>query len=143
MMDGERPIRKKPRISGAITHRICPHCDKQLNLKTYHAHRRLYFDSQSKSWLKDSVPPKKFKKAASFLPQEEIIDPPDIFDNETSTETDSMDIDVLLECDQQEDHIAASNSVQTDHDPVPTPHSHHMTTSTSTESDIEPQTGTT
>ena len=92
-----------------VTYRICPHCDKQLNLKSYKAHRRLYFDSQSKSWLLTSVAPK-FKKAASFPSQEEsleTIDPPEIFNNETNAESDSMDIDVLLECDQQEDHSAA------------------------------------
>ena len=93
--------RKKPRVSAA-THRICPHCDKELNIKTYRAHRRLYFDSQSKSWLiagKYTPDPK-----ATSLPstQDEIIDPPgDATDDETNPETDYMDVDVLLECDHQ------------------------------------------
>lgn len=49
-----------------------------------------------------------------------------------------MDIDVLLECDQQDLSVA---NLQTDSTSLPTPHSHHMTTSTSKESDIEPLPG--
>ena len=99
--------RKKPRVSAA-THRICPHCDKELNIKTRRVHRRLYFDSQSKSWLiagKYTQEP----KATSFISTQDkiiiiiiiIIDPPGDATDETNPETDYMDVGVLLECDHQ------------------------------------------
>ena len=34
-----------------LTHKYCPHCNKEINTKTYKEHRRLYFDVASKSWL--------------------------------------------------------------------------------------------
>lgn len=134
--------RRKPRVSAA-THRICPHCDKELNLKTYRAHRKLYFDSQSRSWLIAStgMPGKSVQqpKATRVLQREEIFNPlGDAVDDETNTETDYMDVDVLLECDQQsepdsgrDDAACLPNIVQ---------HS-HMTSPSGNESDIEPQPG--
>ena len=93
--------RKKPRVSAA-THRICPHCDKELNIKTYRAHRRLYFDSQSKSWLKAGKYTTEPKATSLPSTQDEIIAPPgDATDDETNPETDYIDVDLLLECDHQ------------------------------------------
>ena len=34
-----------------LTHRVCPHCNREINIKTYRDHRRLYFNEMSKSWL--------------------------------------------------------------------------------------------
>ena len=31
---------------------FCPHCSQTLSTKTYKAHKRLYFDSNSNSWIK-------------------------------------------------------------------------------------------
>ena len=31
---------------------LCPHCGIYLNKKTYQAHKRLYFDKNSKMWVK-------------------------------------------------------------------------------------------
>ena len=36
---------QKPR-----TYKYCPHCNKQLNLKTYKEHKRLHFDESSRMW---------------------------------------------------------------------------------------------
>ena len=134
--------RKKPRVSAA-THRICPHCDKELNIKTYRAHRRLYFDSQSKSWLMAGKYAQEPKATSLPSAQDEIIDPPgDATDDETNPETDYMDVDVLLECDHQSeldsDHAQCSNNLL----PNVQPHS-HITNPSGNEADIEPQPGRT
>ena len=34
-----------------VTHKVCPHCKKELNLKTYKDHKRLYYDISSNTWL--------------------------------------------------------------------------------------------
>ena len=34
----------------ASMYKVCPHCDKNLNMKTYKEHKRLYFDDQLKVW---------------------------------------------------------------------------------------------
>ena len=134
--------RRKPRVSAA-THRICPHCDKELNLKTYRAHRKLYFDSQSKSWLIASTgkPGKSVQqpKATRVLQPEEIFDPlGDAMDDETNTETDSMDVDVLLECDQQSEPDSGRDGAAC----LPNIVQHsHMTYPSGNELDIEPQPG--
>lgn len=39
---------KKPKL----IHKLCPHCNKQLNLKSYMEHKRLHFDESSKCWHK-------------------------------------------------------------------------------------------
>lgn len=36
-----------------LTHKYCPHCRRQCNIKTYRSHKRLYFSRETKSW---SVP---------------------------------------------------------------------------------------
>lgn len=33
---------------------VCNHCNKELRLKKYKEHRRLYFDDETQSWAKDS-----------------------------------------------------------------------------------------
>lgn len=30
--------------------RLCPHCDESVSLKTYKAHRRMYYDSSNDRW---------------------------------------------------------------------------------------------
>ena len=42
---------KKTRLS----HKYCPHCKKDCNIKTYKDHKRLYFDSDTKSWYVSSA----------------------------------------------------------------------------------------
>ena len=42
---------KKSRLS----HKICPHCDRELNIRTYKEHKRLYFHEESNSWYKTGV----------------------------------------------------------------------------------------
>ena len=39
-------IKKKARL----THKHCPHCQKDCNVKTYKEHRRLFFNQAKKSW---------------------------------------------------------------------------------------------
>jgi hypothetical protein len=75
--------------------------------------------------------------------QEGVIDPPGVAtDNETNTETDYMDIDVLLECDQQSeldsDHTCLPNTDL----PIVQPHSHRANPS-GIIVDVEPQPGRT
>ena len=33
-----------------LTHKYCPHCEKECNIKTYKDHKRLFFNHDSKSW---------------------------------------------------------------------------------------------
>lgn len=34
-------------------YKLCSHCHKELNLKIYKEHKRLYYDPVKKSWVKD------------------------------------------------------------------------------------------
>ena len=42
-------IRAK-RVRLIVTHKYCPHCQKDCNVKTYKEHRRLFFNLDKKSW---------------------------------------------------------------------------------------------
>ena len=33
-------------------YRVCPHCGKELNLKKFREHKRLYYESGTKQWCK-------------------------------------------------------------------------------------------
>ena len=33
-----------------LSYKYCPHCKKDCNIKTYKEHRRLFFDSELKTW---------------------------------------------------------------------------------------------
>ena len=37
------------------THKICPHCNKEINIKTFKDHKRLYYNEVSKTWIVQSV----------------------------------------------------------------------------------------
>ena len=105
-------------------YQICPHYDKELNLKSC---------ILTRNPIRATISPKPID--TSSLSQDEsleIINPPEIFDTETNTKIDSMDIDMLLECDQQEDHNTISDH---SNDPLPT----HSRCVIPTESDVEPQ----
>lgn len=39
-----------------VNRRHCPHCDGYISLKTYKAHRRRYYDSESDTWHKIQFP---------------------------------------------------------------------------------------
>lgn len=45
------PIKKRRLFTEKFTHRVCPHCDREINIKTYREHRRLYFNETSRSWF--------------------------------------------------------------------------------------------
>ena len=52
------PMAEKAMISSKkpkLTHKLCPHCNKQLNLKSYKEHKRLHFDESSKLWHKEEL----------------------------------------------------------------------------------------
>ena len=34
-----------------LSHKWCPHCRKELNIKPYKEHKRLYFNESTKQWL--------------------------------------------------------------------------------------------
>lgn len=40
----ERPLRR-------VERRYCPHCNKNPSLKTFKAHKRLYFNVQQDTWV--------------------------------------------------------------------------------------------
>ena len=37
------------------TYKLCPHCQKELNFKRYKEHKRLYFNDDTKQWLKEEL----------------------------------------------------------------------------------------
>ena len=42
-----------PKKRKVETYKLCPHCHKELNLKRYKEHKRLYFNDDTKQWLKE------------------------------------------------------------------------------------------
>lgn len=38
-----------------LTHKYCPHCKKECNIKTYKDHKRLFFNPESKAWYQESA----------------------------------------------------------------------------------------
>ena len=38
-------------FAGDVRRRICPHCSKSVSVKTYKAHRRLFYDFSEDRWL--------------------------------------------------------------------------------------------
>ena len=38
-----------------LTHKYCPHCKKECNIKTYKDHKRLFFNPESKAWYQEST----------------------------------------------------------------------------------------
>lgn len=44
------------RVCLRVERRHCPHCKKYLSLKTYKAHKRLYFDRNDNVWLTEPEP---------------------------------------------------------------------------------------
>ena len=48
-------------IIARLTHKYCPHCQKDCNVKTYKEHRRLFFNPAKKSWY---VPPSTSEQTA-------------------------------------------------------------------------------
>ena len=35
------------------TYKVCPHCNRDLSIKKYKEHRRLFFDEDMQSWVQD------------------------------------------------------------------------------------------
>lgn len=33
-----------------LTHKFCPHCKRECNIKTYKDHKRLYFSQEENTW---------------------------------------------------------------------------------------------
>lgn len=46
-----QPSRKKPKADRDF---VCPHCEENLAWKTFSNHKRLFFDSEKKRWIKSS-----------------------------------------------------------------------------------------
>jgi len=42
------PVAKRRR-----SYRVCEHCGKEVNIKIYREHKRLYFDATTNTWAKD------------------------------------------------------------------------------------------
>ena len=87
----ECPSAKRNKIKS--DYKICGHCHKELNLKIYKDHKRLYYDPVNKSWVQD-----------------------DNCDaqggDQSSSDFDSIDdIDLLINCSSEN----ASNAIQVEH----------------------------
>ena len=57
-----------------LTHKRCPHCGKNLNLKTFKEHRRLYYDSNKRSWNKCEGTSSQTASSSSLLKELELVD---------------------------------------------------------------------
>lgn len=73
--DTDRPLMR-------VERRCCPHCKKNLSLKTYKAHKRLYFNELDDSWVNLCAETESadadIPVNASSPPGSEIDDPSDI-----------------------------------------------------------------
>ena len=71
----ERPVR-------IVERRRCPHCNKNLSLKTYKAHKRLYFNKHDVTWLtlnQTGSPERHTREGASSSPPQSEFDDSDDF----------------------------------------------------------------
>ena len=59
-----------------VSHRFCPHCKKDLNLKTLKHHKRLYFHSNSWFTTNDRQSPESVPTMQSDSSDNEIDSPP-------------------------------------------------------------------
>ena len=41
--------------SRKLAYKLCLHCNKELNIKIYNEHKRLYYDASKRSWNQDVV----------------------------------------------------------------------------------------
>ena len=57
-----------------LTHKKCPHCGKNVNLKTFKEHRRLYYDSGKRTWTKNESTRAGPSASASLLEELELVD---------------------------------------------------------------------
>lgn len=44
-----------PAKRSKLSYKVCPHCQKELNIRTYKDHKRLYFNEETKSWFQTPV----------------------------------------------------------------------------------------
>ena len=52
-MENNEPRSKRLKRSYSSRYRLCGHCDRELSVKFYKEHRRLYYDSERDTWIKD------------------------------------------------------------------------------------------
>lgn len=49
-MDASPPVRKRK----CTLYRVCEHCDKEVSMRVYKEHKRLYFSTSTNTWTKEN-----------------------------------------------------------------------------------------
>ena len=90
-----------------MTHRYCPHCQKDCNIKTYKEHKRLYFYSDTRSWYVAST----FEQGAAESDSEGLsssLASEEKEDHDSSFESEVENFDSSLFGDGNEDEKGSS-----------------------------------
>ena len=52
-MDEDEEVLLPVKQRKCILYRVCEHCDKEVSIKVYKEHKRLYFSTSTNSWTKE------------------------------------------------------------------------------------------
>ena len=92
-----------------LTHRYCPHCQKECNVKTYKEHKRLFFNSDTMSWYvastSEQTAAEKDLEGLSGSPANEEMQ-----DHDSSCESEMEDVDSSRFGDDKEDGKRSSEN---------------------------------
>ena len=69
-----------------VERRRCPHCDQNLSIKTYKAHKRRYYNLVNETWLTKEV-----KKLQDDFDSSDNESPPSICENDCNSMDDDDD----------------------------------------------------
>ena len=90
------------------TYKICPHCNKEINIKTFKAHKRLYYNDVSKAWIVQSVS----KRTISYESDSSECSLPPSMPELSESEEQSDEVDLCDPNDRNPDamHVGTSSS---------------------------------
>ena len=90
------------------THKICPHCNKEINIKTFKDHKRLYYNEVSKTWIVQSVS----KRTISYESDSSECSLPPSMPELSESEEQSDEVDLCDPTDHNPDarHVGTSSS---------------------------------
>ena len=88
-----------PAKRSKLSYKVCPHCQKELNIRTYKDHKRLYFNEEIKSWFQTPVGNRDSEISPPPSPDAEVLPGP----SPISVLEEPVD-DVVLPPDTQSTH---------------------------------------
>lgn len=63
-----------PVVRRRCSYRYCEHCDREVSIRVYKEHKRLYYDTITKSWTKDRTDPSPSSSELSAIESEMDIE---------------------------------------------------------------------